>query len=209
MSPSLRKLVLLTHVTFSVGWLGAVAAYLALALAGMRSADAGFVRGAYLALELMGWVVIVPFCLAGLIAGLIQSLGTEWGLFRHYWIAVKFALTSVATVILLTHLRTVSRVADLARGGALLEPAHAQLKLQLVVHAALGLVVLLATTVLSIYKPWGRTKYGRRVQASVQTAPPALAVAKPRWGVYFQVGVIGVVVLFVILHLTLRGLPHH
>jgi hypothetical protein len=168
MNPWLRKLVLLTHVTFSVGWLGAVAAYLALAIAGLNSADAGFIRGAYRALELMGWYVIVPFCLAGLVAGLVQSLGTEWGLFRHYWIAVKFALTTVATVILLVHLRTVSRVADLATDGVLQDPTHAQLKLQLVVHAALGLVVLLAATALSVYKPWGRTKYGRRTQTATQ-----------------------------------------
>jgi hypothetical protein len=162
MSPALRKFVLLTHVTFSVGWLGAVAAYLSLALAGLNSTDAAFVRGAYVALELVGWYVIVPFCLAGVAAGLIQSLGTEWGLFKHYWIATKFVLTTVASAILFGHLRTVSRVAELAQANALLRPENAQLKLELVVHAALGLAVLLFATVLSTYKPWGRTARGRR-----------------------------------------------
>ncbi len=159
MTPSLRKLALLTHVTFSVGWLGAAAAYLALALAGLSSMDAGFVRGAYLGLELMARYVIVPFCLVGLAAGLIQSLATEWGVFRHYWVTVKFVLTTAATVILLLHMNTVSRVASLARDGALLNPENAQFRLHLVVHAALGLIVLLVATVLSIYKPWGRSKY--------------------------------------------------
>jgi hypothetical protein len=159
MTPSLRKFVLLTHVTFSVGWLGAAAAYLALALAGLNSTDAAFVSGAYVALELMGWYVIVPFCLAGLAAGLWQSLGTEWGLFRQYWIVVKFALTTVATLVLLGHMRTVSRVASLARDGSLADATNAQLRLQLVVHAALGLVVLLVAAALSVYKPWGKTRY--------------------------------------------------
>jgi hypothetical protein len=210
MSPSLRKLALLTHVTFSVGWLGAVAAYLALALVGLNSTDAAFVRGAYVALELMGWYVIVPFCLAGLVAGLVQSLGTEWGLFRHYWIATKFVLSTAATAILLGHMRTVSRVAALARVDALLKPENAQLKLQLVVHAALGLAVLVVATVLSIYKPWGRTAHGRRVQnAPIKATPEAPAVAPTRWGLYFQIGVLGLVVLFVVMHLTMRGLPRH
>ena len=50
-------------------------------------------------------------------SGLVQSLGTEWGLFRYYWIVAKLSLTVVATMVLM---------------------------------------LLLTTTVLSVYKPWGR-----------------------------------------------------
>ena len=53
MTPRLRKLALTTHVTFSVGWLGVVVAYLALAIAGLTSHDAQMVRAAYLSLELI------------------------------------------------------------------------------------------------------------------------------------------------------------
>ena len=154
----------MTHVIFSVGWLGAAAAYLALALAALSATDAAFVRGSYVGLELMGWYVIVPFCLAGVAAGLIQSLGTEWGLLKHYWIATKFVITTVATAILLGHMRTVIRAAALARADSMLAPENAQLRLQLVVHAGLGLLVLLVASVLSIYKPWGRTAYGHKVR---------------------------------------------
>ena len=41
-------------------------------------------RGAYLAMDLIGWFVIVPLSLASLLTGLVQALGTTWGLFRHY-----------------------------------------------------------------------------------------------------------------------------
>ena len=54
----LRKLALTAHVTFSVGWLGAVVAYLALALAALTSPDAQEARASYLSLELIGWFVI-------------------------------------------------------------------------------------------------------------------------------------------------------
>lgn len=48
MTPSLRKFALTTHVTSSVGWVGSVAAFLALAIAGVVSLDAQTVRAAYL-----------------------------------------------------------------------------------------------------------------------------------------------------------------
>ena len=64
MTPRLRKFGLTAHVMFSVGWLGAVAAYLALAIAGLTSQDAQMVRAAYLAMKLIGWSVIVPLSLA-------------------------------------------------------------------------------------------------------------------------------------------------
>src|SRR4051794_30986768 len=74
MTPRLRKLALTVHVTASVGWLGAVAASLALAVAGLTSQDAHTVRAAYLAMEWTGWFVLVPFSLASLLTGLVQSL---------------------------------------------------------------------------------------------------------------------------------------
>jgi hypothetical protein len=85
MTPGLRKFALTTHVTSSVGWLGAVGAFLALAIAGVASYDAQIVRAAYLAMHLTTWVVIVPLSLAALLTGIVQSVGTTRGLFRHYF----------------------------------------------------------------------------------------------------------------------------
>ena len=84
MTPSLRKFLLTTHVTCSVGSLGAVAGFLALAIAGLAGQDAQTVRAAYIAMALIAWFVIVPLTFAALLTGLVQSLGTAWGLFRHY-----------------------------------------------------------------------------------------------------------------------------
>src|SRR5437763_7261258 len=89
MTPGLRKFALTAHITFSVGWLGAVAAYLAVAIAGLVSRDAQMLRSGFSTMELTGWFVIVPLSFAALLTGLVQSLGTEWGLFRFYWVVVK------------------------------------------------------------------------------------------------------------------------
>ncbi len=91
--PRLRKLTLTLHVTSSVGRLGAVAAFLALAVTGLTSSTPQTVRGAYLAMDVVGWYVIVPFSVASLLSGLVQSLGTVWGLLHHYWVIAKLLIT--------------------------------------------------------------------------------------------------------------------
>ena len=93
MTPSLRKFALTTHLTSSVGWLGAVGGFLALAVAGLFSRDEQLVRAAYVSMELITWFVIVPLAFVSLLTGLIESLGTPWGLFRHYWILAKLVIT--------------------------------------------------------------------------------------------------------------------
>ncbi len=161
MSPRIRKLALTSHVTFSVGWLGAVLAYLVVAIAGLTSLDVQLVKGTYVTMHLMAWFVIVPCAVAALLSGLVQSLGTEWGLLRHYWILAKFLLTTLGTVILLLHAPRVSEMAVRAAEAAFATGDYTQQRTALVVHAAGGLAILLAATVLSIFKPWGKTAHGK------------------------------------------------
>jgi uncharacterized membrane protein len=115
MTPGLRKFVLTVHLTFSVGWIGAVVAYLALGVSAVTSQDAQTVRAAWIAMELIASFVIVPLALAALLTGLVISLGTPWGLFRHYWVLITLVLTILSTVVLLLHMPTVSSLADVAR----------------------------------------------------------------------------------------------
>ena len=161
MSPALRKFALTTHVVTSVGWLGAVAAFLVLALAGLRSADPGIVRAAYVGMELVGWWLIVPLCFASLFSGLVQSLGTEWGLFRHYWVLFKLLINVLSTALLVLHMGPIERMAAFASAADLVPGAHEPLRVQLVFDAGAALVALVVATVLSVYKPRGVTPFGR------------------------------------------------
>lgn len=77
MTPRLSKFVLTMHITTSVGWLGAVAAFLVLSIAGVTSHDAEVVRGAYLSMNLIGLYMIVPLSFAALLTGVVQSLATH------------------------------------------------------------------------------------------------------------------------------------
>lgn len=215
MTPRLQKLTLYAHIAFSVGWFGAVVPYVALAIAALTSHDAMMTRAACLSMEAIGWFVIVPFSLAALLSGLVQALGTQWGLFRRWWILAKLALTLFAVAVLLEHMRDVSRVSRLAENSTAF--VSGQLRPELI-HSAGGLLVLLVIMTLSVLKPWGMTPYGRGkspqaktfARQSVEAAIARDAVFIPRapqWKRIIGFHALALVVLVAILHIT--GLHHH
>ena len=223
MTPALAKLNFAAHVTTSVAWCGAVASFLVLSVAGLSSHDPQTVRAAYLAMNLIGQFLIVPLSLAALLTGLVQSLGTRWGLVRYYWVVMKLALTIGATCLLLLHQFTA--VSEAARrvlhaaAGTL--PDVRALGQQLVGDAGLALLALLAMSVLGIYKPWGLTRYGRRKQREESAGRLAKSTALAQLdgalsedripiGVQIFAAVAGLLVVgFALLHHAGNGLGSH
>jgi len=162
MPPRVRKFALTVHVTASVGWLGAVIVFLALSVVGLTSQNAQTARGAYLVMEPAARFALLPFAFASLLSGLIQSLGSTWGLFRHYWVVFKLVINVFGTLVLLMYMETfrfmASAAADPAADLVMVRSESPML------HATLALLLLLIATVLAIFKPRGMTPYGWRRQ---------------------------------------------
>jgi hypothetical protein len=209
MTPRFRKFALTAHVTSSVGWLGTVASFQALAIAAVTSRDPETVRGSYLAMELTGWYVIVPFCIASLVTGLVMSLGTPWGLFRHYWVLVKFLITVVAALILFGFTQTLSSLGDLAADPTLSMAELRNLKQSPVLHSGGGLLAIFVATILAVYKPWGMTRYGRRKRDAGVRPDYGSSNSTRLWGLYLLLGTIGLALLFLVLHLIGGGPRGH
>ena len=171
MTPGVRKFALTAHVSASVGLLGSIAAFLVLALSGLNSPETQAIRAAYLGMDLLAKFIIVPLAFASIATGVIQSLGTPWGLFRHYWIVIKLLLTVFATGILLIKLKLIGYAAGLASMAMLPRPELRQVGMELAVHATGGLLVLLVPMVLSVYKPRGLTPFGARKQQEARVVP--------------------------------------
>lgn len=172
LSPRSRKLALSVHIAASVGWVGAIVAYLPLDVTAATSGDAQLLRAAYLGMDLLARWAIVPLAIVAFLTGLLVSLGTSWGLFRHYWVVVSLALTAVALVVLLVETRT---IASLAHAAA--DPARTADELRALgntlPHSIGGLVVLLIVLALNVYKPRGLTRYGWRKQKAEATSADA------------------------------------
>jgi hypothetical protein len=169
MTPRLRKLALTAHVASSVGWLGAVVAFLGLAVIGVTSQDAQTVRGAYLVMEPAAWLVLVPLAVASLLTGLVQSLVTAWGLFRHYWVLFKLLINVFATIVLLLYMETFRFMAGVAADpSADLGVVRSTSPL---LHAVAALLLLLVAATLAVYKPRGMTPYGQRKQREERRGP--------------------------------------
>ncbi len=210
MTAGVRKLALTTHVTASVGWLGSVVAFLALAIAGVSSAESEIVRAAYVSMHLMTWYVIVPLAFGSFLTGLIEGIGTPWGLFRYYWILTKLILTVLATAILLLHTQPIDRVATVAMRAVLTTSDLQAVRIRLIGDASAALFVLFVTTTLSVYKPWGMTPYGVRQQLVENEGLSRAARREPRaTGGYVLIGIVAFVGIIVVLHWFGVGLHAH
>ena len=179
MSSILRKPLFIAHVTTSLGWLGAVAVFVALSVLGLHSRDAATVRGAYLVMEGAAWYVLLPLAGATLLSGIIQTAALQWRLFGYYWVLFKLTIALFITWVLLLYMSTFRAMAHAASDVAL--PLDAVRSASPLIHAALALVVLLVATVLAVYKPRGRIG------------------STPRWAKIFGSVVIAVIGLFLVL----------
>jgi hypothetical protein len=163
MAAGLRRAALAMHLITSIGWMGAAGAYLAAGVAARVSDQVPTVRAAWITMELIGWLVIVPLGCLAFLTGLVMSVGTRWGLVRHYWVLIALVLTSLALAVLILHMPSVSAGAAVARTGD--DRAVLQLGGD-IAHPALGLIVLVVVAVLNLYKPRGLTRYGQRQRRS-------------------------------------------
>jgi hypothetical protein len=208
MTPRLSKFVLTSHITFSVGWVGAVGVFLALAISGVTSNNTQLARAAYLAMELSAWFVTVPLCFASLLTGLVQSLGTKWGLFKHYWIIVKLFLTIAGTILLLLHMQPIQYLAGIAENSQFSNNEAFGLRMRIIGDAGAGLLLLLTITTISVYKPWGKTQYDL-LNVQPHTRNGMIISTKKSWKSFVLLGIISLILLFIIMHLLSGGMGHH
>jgi len=217
MSPTLRKITYTTHITSSVAWIGAVIVFIAMAVIALTSQDEATVRGAYLVMAPAAWFALVPLAHASLLSGIVLSLGTTWGLVRHYWVVLKLAITVFCTVILMIYMGTFRQMAGLAADPVV--ELNAVRNASPLLHASIALVLLLVTTVLGVYKPFGMTAYGWRKQIEQGGTPSGAVLSQrplrqhpvrtPLWVYAAGVLAIGLVLLVIVMHLLGRGMPHH
>lgn len=170
LNPGPRKILLVTHISTSVGLMGAVAGFLLLAVTGLINPDPQLARSVYPAMYLITRLLILPLVLASLGVGVVQSLITPWGLFRHWWIVAKLGMNLIILAVLLVQMPGIRHVAAVAVSSAPFDGLFG-VRASFVVHATGGLLVLLIPLALSVFKPCGLTRYGWHKQTERASGP--------------------------------------
>lgn len=200
MTSRTTKLFLISHITFSIGWLGAIAVFIVLAVKGFNASDKQIAQSTFLAMEVSAWLVILPFCIASLITGLIQAFITHWGLFKYYWIIVKLILTLAMTILLILHLQPISSLLNNANNHTPVTLNDSKTLLDLITKAGLAILALVAITTISIYKPWGKVQDNKQENMKNN---------KKSTSFYLLVGLIGIIIIVLVTHLLGVGFRGH
>jgi hypothetical protein len=84
-----------------------------------------------------------------------------------------------------------------------------QLRIQLVADAGAAMMALLVATTLSVYKPWGMTSYGRRLDGATVRVDGGTWKSFP-WTAIWLLGFVIALALFAAVHLHYGGgFNHH
>ncbi|MEV4333868.1 DUF2269 domain-containing protein [Streptomyces sp. NPDC049597] len=164
-----RRGILVVHVAASAGWLGLTLGLLALALTAFTTGSVPAIEASYLSMKVFTDWLVLTLAFLTLFSGLVLSLGTKWGLARHWWVFIKFWLTLATTTASVLALRPgVNEAAGSVASGAVVADPR-----DLVMGPAVSLAAYLFMTVISVLKPWGTTRRGRSGRGVV-TSPKAV-----------------------------------
>lgn len=170
MSPvrrSARQWLLLTHVVLSVGWLGAGAGNLVIAVTAATTTSPVTRQVCYELINVLDFALVIPLAFGSLASGVLISLATKWGLTRHWWVLIKLVLT-LAVIIFSTF--GVGVWVEQSIAATAITDAVNPAATPLVAGASANIGAFLFMTWLSIVKPWPRTPWTRR-RAFGSTSP--------------------------------------
>ncbi|KZB85775.1 hypothetical protein AVL48_30470 [Amycolatopsis regifaucium] len=172
LTPRWRKLVLVVHVVSSVGWLGITVVNAVLTFISVFTGDPRLQHAAILVMDRIGGYLLLPVSLIALVSGLVLGVGTKWGLIRYKWVAIKLVLTLIAVGLtlfsLLPGLRELAALTESTMDGVFVEMGRRPDGFYPIIVST---TMYLTMTVLSVYKPGGKTPYGRRATTRRDRVP--------------------------------------
>ncbi|WP_443031891.1 DUF2269 domain-containing protein [Streptomyces sp. CA-210063] len=159
-SRPVRRGFLVVHVAASACWLGLTLGLLALGVTAGTTGSSETVEASVRAMKLFADWLLIPVALLTFGSGLVLSLGTPWGLARHRWVWTKFWLTLATLTATVFALRpgVNSALTAVAAGGPLPDAGD------VLFGPVVSLTAYVFMTAISVLKPWGLTRRGRRLR---------------------------------------------
>ena len=158
-----RKGVLVLHIACGVGWMGADVLLAILMLTGRLSDDGPTVAAAYTAARLVIPFAVSVLATGMLVTGVLLGIGTKYGLVQWWWVFVKLVIGIVLTALVFVLLvpGAAGIPAGLAGTADQVREQVGRSGQDLVFPPFVSFVALAFALVLSVFKPWGRTRRGR------------------------------------------------
>lgn len=153
-----RQWLLFAHVVLSIGWLGAGAANVVLAVTAVRTSDADTTRVCYRLIHVLDFALVIPLAFGSLASGVLISLATKWSLWRYWWVVIKFALT-VLVIVFSTF--GVGVWVEQSIDATSVPGANSPVAFALIIGALSNVAAFLFMTWASIAKPWPKTPWAK------------------------------------------------
>jgi hypothetical protein len=143
------------HLLFVCLWVGGALGVMVIQNGGGTD-EALFGRD--VAARLVDDFVVIPGAMGSLLTGLVYSLFTPWGFFRHRWVAVKWFITLYGvlfgTFFLGPWLNSLAPVSAKLGGGAMGDYAYMRARDLNSFWGGVQICTLLFALVISVLKPW-------------------------------------------------------
>ena len=149
------------HLFSACLWVGA-AVVLSVKQFFVRPADGGELYGITSTMDFVDIFIIIPGAIGVLLTGLIYSIWTNWGWFKHRWITVKWIICAYGVAFgtyplgpWMSGLAKISKEKGLA---ALSDPTYLHNRTMLYCFGTFQVATLIFAVFVSVLKPWEAKK---------------------------------------------------
>jgi hypothetical protein len=173
-APRPRKILFAAHVAVSVAWLGVVGCQFTLATAIAVSGDAKVQYAGFTMMALLDNVFLGVTSTFAVITGLVHAVGTRWGLMQRRWVAAKFYATLAVQMVGFAVIHQSIQKGNLIEtaGDTPVRTAETDaLGVLLSCVTGAAMLTLISMVIISVFKPWGFTRRGRRTARTVKGRP--------------------------------------
>lgn len=152
-----QKWLKFTHIFFSCLWVGGGLS-LMLMLVFLEAENGAHLYGTHLSMQFLDKFVVATGGIGALVTGLLYSLFTNWGWFKHRWITVKWGITlygaTLGTFWLGPWLNEMAEIVHLEGMTALSNTVYLHNKSLWLSFGTFQLTTMVFALYLSTHRPW-------------------------------------------------------
>ena len=161
LKPQAVKILKMIHLFFAFSWImGGMALCLLIFTISPGSGDELYMHSRVL--QIVDDYLIIYGAFGALLTGLVYSIWTNWGFFKHPWITVKWGMIVLqmlfGTFVLGPCINENVILADQLRDGALTDPVFLANLQTSRLWGCVQMAFLLLVIVISVQKPWKKKK---------------------------------------------------